>query len=768
MRPAGRYRSGPPLALAPARALLLLAAACSAAAAADLDSRGRRSLQAVGGSAAEEKRFPYIVSLRTGPSAATPGYGVAIGEHFCGGVLVGESAVLTAASCVIDAATRKPRPDPWYFASAYVGAYELKGDSQRVYEKRQVVGVTVHPVFVTGDADDALNFDLALLQLNRSVNRRRVAIAPTKTKPALPAPELSRLVSLGWGATSKGGATPSETLQQVATELLPLETCQARIPAYPGAQAKDDLFYYNFATNGLLCHTGSACGLCGADKGGPTLLLGADSFRDVLVGITSTPRCGDGPDLMANVAAVRPWLAVQLRKLQGKGAKLRELTCQQSNPRCTACNAKGECTACNGSNKLFLDAGTKQCTMCAELTPNCKRCGADGTCRECAGPAFVLDRESKTCASSAALASATKCARLGKGAACAACVKGYRLDGGTGKCRKLTCAERAPGCKACDAAGRCTACEGTRFAVDKATGECRKRRCSAVDPQCRTCDATRAACLACRNPDSWTVDSKTQLCRRRTCADAHPDGSCSACNARLECLACTDSSYRLDGGSKKCVKKACSFYDPLCATCSFSDEAPFTCTACVAGAEKEPCSNTCREVVETSVVERTNAELTCPDGQVITKIVEATYANTTVAGCSLDGSRNVSECVGSAFCFFNVTNDYMGGDPCFGAWKTLTLKYTCGGCEVQRIEAQQDSKAELACPDKQAISTIPWARYGGSSFVGNPACAATDPFKPLGDCVGNNKCSFTANNAAFGGDPCPTFEKRFWAKYFCA
>ena len=49
------------------------------------------------------------------------------------------------------------------------------------------------------------------------------------------------------------------------------------------------------------------------------------------------------------------------------------------------------------------------------------------------GPAFVLDRESKTCASSAALASATKCARLGKGAACAACVKGYRLDGGTGK-----------------------------------------------------------------------------------------------------------------------------------------------------------------------------------------------------------------------------------------------------------------------------------------------------------------------------------------------
>lgn len=47
----------------------------------------------------------------------------------------------------------------------------------------------------------------------------------------------------------------------------------------------------------------------------------------------------------------------------------------------------------------------------------------------------------------------------------------------------------------------------------------------------------------------------------------------------------------------------------------------------------------------------------------------------------------------------------------------------------------------------------PPASYGGSSFVGNPACAATDPFKPLGDCVGNNKCSFTANNAAFGGDP---------------
>ena len=38
------------------------------------------------------------------------------------------------------------------------------------------------------------------------------------------------------------------------------------------------------------------------------------------------------------------------------------------------------------------------------------------------------------------------------------------------------------------------------------------------------------------------------------------------------------------------------------------------------------------------------------------------------------------------------------------------VRCSCGGCEVQRIEAQQDSKAELAYPDKQAISTIPWAR----------------------------------------------------------
>ena len=52
--------------------------------------------------------------------------------------------------------------------------------------------------------------------LTRSRPPTHPPTTPRAAKPALPAPELSRLVSLGWGATSKGGATPSETLQQAS------------------------------------------------------------------------------------------------------------------------------------------------------------------------------------------------------------------------------------------------------------------------------------------------------------------------------------------------------------------------------------------------------------------------------------------------------------------------------------------------------------------------------------------------------------------------
>jgi hypothetical protein len=45
-----------------------------------------------------------------------------------------------------------------------------------------VIDILVHPHFVSGDADEGRNFDLALLRLNRGVARRVAKVALAKSE----------------------------------------------------------------------------------------------------------------------------------------------------------------------------------------------------------------------------------------------------------------------------------------------------------------------------------------------------------------------------------------------------------------------------------------------------------------------------------------------------------------------------------------------------------------------------------------------------------
>ena len=83
--------------------------------------------------------------------------------------------------------------------------------------------------------------------------------------------------------------------------------------------------------------------------------------------------------------------------------------------------------------------------------------------------------------------------------------------------------------------------------------------------------------------------------------------------------------------------------------------------------------------------------MSCPAGQTITAIDSAAYGRTDGSTCPHPANSNQnchanagtirsiveSACLGQASCSVAVNNPAMGGDPCGGTYKYLTMAWTC-------------------------------------------------------------------------------------------
>jgi secreted trypsin-like serine protease len=208
----------------------------------------------VGGQPADPGEWPWQVFIHAGP-------------YMCGGSLIQQQWVVTAAHCVLDDQNNVLTPAEIKVTLGEHNRSKTEGTEQKI----QIIQVIPHPAYDSKTNDH----DIALLQLaTPAILNAAVEIVIPVTSPADDALMVAgaQAVVTGWGTTTEGGSTSAQLLE-------------VTVPLVSNGQC--DLSY-GIITDNMLC-AGYAEGgkdSCQGDSGGPLVVPTRDN-RWALAGIVS-------------------------------------------------------------------------------------------------------------------------------------------------------------------------------------------------------------------------------------------------------------------------------------------------------------------------------------------------------------------------------------------------------------------------------------------------------------------------------------------------
>lgn len=202
----------------------------------------------VGGSSVPNGKYAFMASVQTRGSDGSDG-------HFCGGSVVAERWVLTAAHCMEG---ERPRN-----LQVVVGRTDLEQSRGQVARAERIV---IHPKW-----DETGTFDAALIKVDRALQVPRIALAPLRNQSL--ERDGAKLRVTGWGTEFFGSPVIPSRMKQVAVEAVADESCTTN--ETQGFNAPSEV-----------CAEALGGDSCQGDSGGPLFGRLADGRR-VQVGIVS-------------------------------------------------------------------------------------------------------------------------------------------------------------------------------------------------------------------------------------------------------------------------------------------------------------------------------------------------------------------------------------------------------------------------------------------------------------------------------------------------
>lgn len=235
------------------------------------------AVKIVGGEDAVANSWPWMVSLRVD------------GSHFCGGSLINDRWVVSAAHCA-------PAFDWGWTKSVVLGNH--KNSEKEAYE----IEVDIEEVISHEDygSQNGMDSDIMLIKLAEPVEFNE-GVAPVCLPEGTDYTAGLYCYTTGWGNTMYGGSMP-DTLQQVMVRTIDRDVCN------------DDEWYGGQIDQTMVCAGYEEGGRdsCQGDSGGPLVCFNHENEAWELTGVVSW---GEGcaferkPGVYSNVAELYDWVA---------------------------------------------------------------------------------------------------------------------------------------------------------------------------------------------------------------------------------------------------------------------------------------------------------------------------------------------------------------------------------------------------------------------------------------------------------------------------
>merc|ERR1712002_1204490 len=237
--------------------------------------KANRRTKIVGGVATEENEYPWQVGLLSSEWSSQP---------FCGGTLISDKDVLTAAHCTSGSTS-----------AAYVVLGEHNLGVNDGEKKVRVCSVKNHPNY----NDRTVDYDFAILTLCESVSfTSDISPACLPSSSSNNYDNRESVVS-GWGTLSTGGSTPN-VLHEVTVNTMSNSQCRGSSTDYSSSDITDRM---------LRAGAGGK-DACQGDSGGPLVTKESTNFYTVIGVVSWGFGCADAraPGVYARVTNQLSWI----------------------------------------------------------------------------------------------------------------------------------------------------------------------------------------------------------------------------------------------------------------------------------------------------------------------------------------------------------------------------------------------------------------------------------------------------------------------------